>query len=82
VPLCALASSIQKIFNQRHKGATQKINMILQRRNRILRQSPAIRSMVAETILNPADFIAPLFIDEGTNISTEILPCPAITAAQ
>lgn len=28
--------------------------------------------MVAETILRPADFIAPLFIDEGENIATEI----------
>ncbi|MEO8174202.1 MAG: porphobilinogen synthase [Sediminibacterium sp.] len=50
--------------------------MILQRRNRILRQSPAIRSMVAETILNPSHFIAPLFIDEGQNISTEIASMP------
>gem|GEM_PF-5071620 len=39
--------------------------MYLQRRNRILRQSPAIRAMVAETILTPDDFIVPLFIDEG-----------------
>lgn len=46
--------------------------MYLQRRNRILRASPAIRSMVAETILTPADFIAPLFIDEGENVKTEI----------
>lgn len=46
--------------------------MYLQRRNRILRQTPAIRSMVAETILTPDDFIAPLFIDEGENISFEI----------
>ena len=50
--------------------------MQLQRRNRILRQSPAIRSMVAETILSPADFIAPLFIDEGENIKTEISSMP------
>ncbi len=50
--------------------------MYLQRRNRILRQSPAIRSMVAETILQPSDFIAPLFIDEGTNIATEIASMP------
>ncbi|MCP9749424.1 porphobilinogen synthase [Ferruginibacter sp. HRS2-29] len=50
--------------------------MILQRRNRILRVSPAIRSMVAETILTPADFIAPLFIDEGEGISTEIPSMP------
>lgn len=42
------------------------------RRNRILRQTPAIRSMVAETILRPADFIAPLFIVEGENIKEEI----------
>ena len=50
--------------------------MILQRRNRILRQSPAIRSLVAETILHPSDFIAPLFIDEGENIATEIASMP------
>ena len=42
------------------------------RRNRILRQTPAIRSMVAETILRTADFIAPLFITEGENIKEEI----------
>ncbi len=46
--------------------------MYLQRRNRILRQTPAIRSLVAETILRPSDFIAPLFIDEGQNVQTEI----------
>ena len=46
--------------------------MILIRRNRILRQSDAIRSMVAETRLAPNDFIAPLFIDEGENVQIEI----------
>jgi len=50
--------------------------MILLRRNRILRTTPAIRSMVAETILTPNDFIAPLFIDEGTGIETEIASMP------
>jgi porphobilinogen synthase len=50
--------------------------MYLQRRNRILRQSPAIRSMVAENILTPNDFIVPLFIDEGQNIKTEIASMP------
>jgi porphobilinogen synthase len=50
--------------------------MYLQRRNRILRQSPAIRSLVAETHLTPNDFIAPLFIDEGQNIQTEIASMP------
>ena len=51
--------------------------MYLQRRNRILRQSSAIRSMVAETILTPNDFIAPLFIDEGENVAFEIPSMPA-----
>ena len=46
--------------------------MIIARRNRILRQSPAIRSMVAETILTPNDFIVPLFIVEGTGVKEEI----------
>src|SRR6476620_3704329 len=50
--------------------------MYLQRRNRILRQSPAIRSMVAETILTPNDFIVPLFIDEGENVQIEIPSMP------
>jgi porphobilinogen synthase len=50
--------------------------MYLQRRNRILRQSPAIRAMVAETILTPNDFIVPLFIDEGTGVKQEIASMP------
>src|SRR6476620_9807632 len=50
--------------------------MYLQRRNRILRTTPAIRSMVAETILTPNDFIVPLFIDEGDNVQTEIASMP------
>lgn len=50
--------------------------MHLQRRNRILRNTPAIRSLVAETILTPNDFIAPLFIDEGENMQTEIASMP------
>ncbi len=50
--------------------------MYLQRRNRILRHTPAIRSMIAETTLTPNDFIVPLFIDEGQNIKTEISSMP------
>ncbi len=46
--------------------------MYLQRRNRILRTNATIRSLVAETSLSPNDFIAPLFIDEGKDIRTEI----------
>jgi len=50
--------------------------MYLQRRNRILRVNNSIRSLVAETILTPNDFIAPLFIDEGKNVKTEIASMP------
>jgi len=46
--------------------------MYLQRRNRILRQSTAIRAMVAENSLTPNDFIAPLFIEDGQGLKTEI----------
>lgn len=46
------------------------------RRNRILRTSPSIRAMVAETILRPSDFIAPLFIVEGNNVKEEIISMP------
>jgi porphobilinogen synthase len=50
--------------------------MYLQRRNRILRLSAAIRSLVAETKLSPDNFIVPLFIDESTNSKTEIASMP------
>jgi porphobilinogen synthase len=50
--------------------------MYLQRRNRILRTSPSIRSLIAETTLTPSDFIAPLFIDEGENMKVEISSMP------
>lgn len=50
--------------------------MYLQRRNRILRQTPAIRAMVRETVLTPNDFIVPLFIVEGENVVSEISSMP------
>lgn len=46
------------------------------RRNRILRANEAIRSLIQETHLTPNDFIAPLFIDEGKNVETEIASMP------
>jgi porphobilinogen synthase len=51
-------------------------SMYLQRRNRILRQSSAIRSLVAETRLSPQDFIVPLFIEEGKSVKIEIASMP------
>jgi len=50
--------------------------MFLQRRYRILRNNPAIRSLVAETTLTPSDFILPMFIDEGENVEFEIPSMP------
>lgn len=50
--------------------------MYLPRRNRILRQSPAIRSLVAETMVTSSDFIVPLFIIEGEQEQSEISSMP------
>jgi porphobilinogen synthase len=50
--------------------------MYLQKRPRILRNNPAIRSLVAETTLTPSDFILPMFIDEGENVEFEIPSMP------
>ena len=50
--------------------------MYINKRPRILRQSTAIRSLVAETVITPSDFIAPLFIVEGANIKEEISSMP------
>lgn len=46
------------------------------RRNRILRQSASVRSLVKETALQPSDFILPLFIMEGQNKKEEIVSMP------
>jgi porphobilinogen synthase len=50
--------------------------MNLQKRYRILRSNPAIRSIVAETVLTPSDFILPIFVDEGENVEYEIPSMP------
>lgn len=68
--------NINKSKNQTSLNHTSDIFMYLQRRNRILRATPAIRSLVAESALTPNDFIAPLFIDEGTNVAYEIPSMP------
>ena len=45
-------------------------------RPRILRTTPSIRSMVAETGLTPNDFIVPLFVVEGNSAREEISSMP------
>ena len=50
--------------------------MDLLRRNRRLRQNPAIRALVRETSLTPDDFLTPLFVVEGKGIKEEIPSMP------
>lgn len=46
------------------------------RRNRRLRTTEAIRSLVRETIITPKDFLVPLFVVEGKGIKDEIPSMP------
>lgn len=46
------------------------------RRNRRLRTTEAVRSLVRETLVSPHDFIVPLFVTEGQNIREEIPSMP------
>ena len=46
------------------------------RRNRRLRTTESMRSLVRETIVSPKDFIVPLFIVEGKNVKDEIASMP------
>jgi len=46
------------------------------RRNRRLRASEAIRSLVRETIITPNDFLVPLFVVEGKGVKEEIASMP------
>lgn len=48
------------------------------RRNRRLRNSATMRSMVRETILHKEDFIYPMFVIEGENVKNEISSMPGI----
>ncbi|WP_203295004.1 porphobilinogen synthase [Luteirhabdus pelagi] len=46
------------------------------RRNRRLRQSDAIRSLVRQTHISPNDFLVPLFVVEGSGVKEEITSMP------
>ena len=50
--------------------------MLLQNRPRINRTTAAVRQLVAETHVQPSDFIVPLFIIEGKGIREEISSMP------
>lgn len=53
--------------------------MFPQRRLRRLRRTPALRRMVAETILTPNDLIAPLFVREGIDDPQPIASIPGVS---
>lgn len=56
--------------------STQSLNLpIRPRRNR---KSPAVRALLQETRLHPSDFIAPLFVQEGTKQQTLISSMPGV----
>ncbi len=50
----------------------------LTQRPRRLRRTPSMRAMVEETILRPADFIAPLFVVDGKSAPEEIKSMPGV----
>jgi porphobilinogen synthase len=47
-------------------------------RLRRLRENEAIREMISETTLRPADFMYPIFVTEGKNVRNEITSMPGI----
>ncbi|XID93598.1 porphobilinogen synthase [Paenibacillaceae bacterium WGS1546] len=47
-------------------------------RHRRLRSTEAMRGLVRETVLEPADFIAPLFVTEGEGVQEEIASMPGV----
>ena len=52
--------------------------MFPQRRLRRLRRTPALRRLVAETVLTPNDLIAPLFVREGIDAPQPIASIPGV----
>ena len=48
------------------------------RRNRRLRNSGTLRSMVRETVLQKEDFIYPIFVVEGNDIKNEVASMPGV----
>lgn len=55
-----------------------QLNNLDFRRNRRLRNSPTLRSMIRETVLQKEDFIYPIFVIEGEGIKNPIDSMPGI----
>jgi porphobilinogen synthase len=56
----------------------ESFKLELTQRPRRLRRTPALRAMVEETVLRPADFIAPLFVVDGKPKPEEIKSMPGV----
>jgi porphobilinogen synthase len=54
------------------------VRLDLTPRGRLVRRSPAIRSMVRETRLSPENFIYPLFVCEGSGVRREVTSMPGV----
>jgi len=57
----------------------EKFKLDLPQRPRRLRRSAAIRALVEETVLRPADFIAPLFVIEGEGAPEPVGSMPGVS---
>jgi porphobilinogen synthase len=56
----------------------ENFKLDLTQRPRRLRRTASLRAMVEETVLRPADFIAPLFVVEGQDEPDEIKSMPGV----
>lgn len=56
----------------------ENFKLELTQRPRRLRRTASLRAMVEETVLRPADFIAPLFVVEGKGAPEEIKSMPGV----
>ncbi|NDV01728.1 porphobilinogen synthase [Pseudoroseicyclus tamaricis] len=48
-------------------------------RPRRLRRTPALRALVSENVLTPADFIWPVFLTEGEDLQTPVASMPGVS---
>jgi porphobilinogen synthase len=57
----------------------ESFKLELTQRPRRLRRTASLRALVQETVLRPQDFIAPLFVVEGTNAPEPISSMPGVS---
>lgn len=69
--------NLLKSWSSHEIGSNHRKHNSMILRNRRLRNTPAIRSLVRETTLSPDDFMAPLFVIEGNNLKEEIPSMPS-----